>query len=152
MSSRDAKLATAGSGKRSSAKGEMDGMRAASAEIQKMRISAQKELQLARQARAEAERYLREIQTKSRSQAQLLILQARLETKKQIAEISRKAGEEIQKALADMRLIKNAAQKELEAQQKFTNAARLKALALVFPEKGEQWLESEEGEIGVRKV
>jgi regulator of protease activity HflC (stomatin/prohibitin superfamily) len=131
---------------------ELAKLRAAGAGIQRMRISAQRELQLAKQMKAEAERNLREIQTKARSQAQMLVIQARLATKKEIAEFSRKSGEEMQKALADMRLIKNAAQKELEAQQKFTNVARLRALSLLVPEEGGQVSESVEGAFGVRKV
>ena len=131
---------------------ELAKLRAAGIEIQRMRISAQRELQLARQMKAEAERNLREIETKARSQAQLLIIQARMATKKQIAESSREAGEEMQKVLADMRLIRNAAQKELEAQQKFTNVARLRALSLIVPEEDGQVPESVEEAFGVRKV
>ena len=152
MSNSDDNLTAVDSGKKGSVETELSKMRVAEVEIQRMRISAQRELQLARQMKAEAERNLREIETKARSQTQLLIIQTRLATKKEIAEFSRKVGQEMQKALADIRLIRSTAQKELETQQKFTNAARLKALSLVFPEEDGQESESLEGTIGVRKV
>ena len=152
MSNSDDNLTAVESGKKGNIETELSRMRAAEVEIRRMRISAQRELQLMRQVRVEAERNLREIEIKARSQTQLLIIQTRLATKKEIAEFSRKVGQEMQKALADIRLIRSTAQKELETQQKFTNAARLKALSLVFPEEDGQESESLEGTIGVRKV
>jgi len=152
MSNSNDKLAAVDNGKKGSVETELAKMRVAEVEIRRMRISAQRELQLAKQIKAEAERNLREIETKARSQAQLLIIQTRLATKKEIAECSRKVGQEMQKALADIRLIRSTAQKELETQQKFTNAARLKALSLVFPEEDGRESESLEEAIGVRKV
>lgn len=108
---------------------ELDELRATRAEMKSIRLSAQQELALARQIRTGAERYHRETETKARSQAQLLILQARLATQKEIAELKRKAGEEIQKILADIRMIRITAQEELEAQRRFNNASRITTLS-----------------------
>jgi hypothetical protein len=138
MSNNNARLAAVDNSRERVTGSELNRTKDACAEIRRMRISAQRELQLARQARIEAERYLREIETSLRSQAQMIVLSARMATKKRIAEVSRETRQEMQKVLADRRLVKNTAQKELEAQQKFTNAARIKALSMMFPEKSEQ--------------
>jgi len=108
---------------------ELDELRATRAEVKSIRLSVLQELSLARQIRTEAERYQRETETRARSQAQLLILQARLATQKEIAELKRKAGEEIQKILADIRVIRITAQEELEAQRRFNNASRITTLS-----------------------
>jgi len=108
---------------------EMDSFRAARVEVQRIRLSAQRELELARQIRAEAERYRQETEAKARSQAQLLILQARLSIQKEVTELKRKAGEEIQQILVDIRMIRITAQEELEAQRKFNTASRIRTLS-----------------------
>ncbi len=97
--------------------------------IQKIRLSAQQELDMARQMRAEAQRYLQETETRARSEAQQLILQTRLSTQKEVEELIREASAEIQKVLADIRMIRITAQEELAAQQKFTDAARICTLS-----------------------
>jgi len=102
--------------------------------IQQIRLRAQRELELIQQIRAEAERYRREIETKALSQAQMLIIHTRLETQKEIAELKRKTNEETQKLLTDIRMVLIAAQGELEAQKKFTSAARIRALSLEVEE------------------
>ncbi len=107
-------------------------------EIQQIRLRAQRELELIQQIRAEAERYRREIETKALSQAQMLIIHARLETQKEIAELKRKTNEEAQKMLTDIRMVLIAAQGELEAQKKFTSAARIRALSLEVEEGARQ--------------
>ncbi len=144
--------------------GEVAKLKEATAEVPWMRISAQRELGLAKQIRAEAERFSQETGAKARSQAQLLVLQARLATKKEVAELNRKASEEIQtgvaelkreasaeiqKILGDMRMIRIAAQEELKAQKKFTNAARIRALSLMSQEEIGERLESEKEAISV---
>ncbi|MDD4860280.1 MAG: hypothetical protein PHR56_08805 [Dehalococcoidales bacterium] len=101
-------------------------------DVEHIRHAAQRELELARQTRLAAERYQQETETRARSQAQLLILQARLDTQKEIAGLKQKASEEIQKVLADIRMIRITAQEELETQRKFTNAARIQALSLEY--------------------
>lgn len=119
------------------------------ADIQRIRSTMQRELAIARQIRAEAERYRRETETKARSQAQTLILQARLATKKQIAALKRTIDEDIQKALADIRMIRITAQEELGAQRKFTDAAKIRALSLAAQQEAGEMSESEEEAIGV---
>jgi hypothetical protein len=67
---------------------------------------------------------------KARSEAQQLILRTRLSTQKEVEELIRKAGDEIQKVLADIRVIRITAQEELAAQRKFTDAAKIATLSL----------------------
>ena len=100
------------------------------AEVERVRHMVMRELDIARRIRAEAERYRLETETKARSQAQLIVLQARLSTQKEIAELKRKTTAEIQKVLADIRMVRITAQEELEMQRKFTNAARIKSLSI----------------------
>ena len=104
---------------------ELTRLKAAGSAVQRIRLSAQRELELARQMRVQAQRYQKETETKARSQAQILILQARLATQKDIEELIRKASAEIQKLLADIRMIRITAQDELETQRKFAGAARM---------------------------
>jgi len=131
---------------------ELERLRAAGAAVQRIRLSAQRELELARQMRVKAERYRQETETKARSQAQLLISQARLATHKEIEEIIRKASAEIQKVLADIRMIRITAQEELETQQKYTNAARICALSLSLQEGSGDGAEGKEETISLQKV
>jgi endonuclease IV len=84
--------------------------------------------------RAEAARYQLETGTRARSDAHQLVLHARLTTQKEIEEIIRQASEEIQKVLADIRVIRITAQEELAAQRKFTDAAKLSSLSLSMKE------------------
>jgi len=114
---------------------ELARLRMAGTEVQRIRLYAQRELNLARQMRAEAERYLKETETKARSQAQTLILEARLETRKELAELKRRTNEEIQKLLVDIRMVRIMAQDELEVQRKITDAARIKALSITSRKK-----------------
>ena len=108
------------------------------ADVQRIRLSAKRELELARKIRIEAEKYQQDTETKARSQAQLLILQARLATQKEIAELKQKTSEELQKVLAGIRMIRITAQEELETQRKFTNAARIRALSLKLQKEEEK--------------
>jgi hypothetical protein len=128
------RLLTPNSVATNSPEGELTKLKAAAMAVQQMRLSAQRELELAKQIRAEAQRYQQETQTKARSQAQQLILRTRLETQKEIQELMRAANAEIQKVLADMRVIRITAQEELAAQKKFTDAARLCSLSLSLQE------------------
>ena len=80
--------------------------------------------------RAEAQRYQQETETKARSQAQQLILRTRLASQKEIEELIRRSSDEIQKVLADIRVIRITAQEELATQRKFTDAARISNLSL----------------------
>jgi hypothetical protein len=109
---------------------EYTSLKAAAAAIQKIRISAQHELELARKMRAEAQMYQKATEMKARSEAQQLILRTRLSTQKEVEELIRKAGDEIQKVLADIRVIRITAQEELAAQRKFTDAAKIATLSL----------------------
>ena len=102
--------------------------------VQRLRMNVQRELELARKMRATAQRYQRETETKARSEAQQLILRSRLATQREIEELIRKAGDEIQKTLADIRMIRITAQEELAAQKKITNAAWLHSISLAIQE------------------
>jgi hypothetical protein len=104
---------------------DLAGFREAAAEILRLRVSARHELDLARQIREEATRYQRDTATRARSEAQQLVLQTRLATRREIEALLRQATEEVQKILADIRVIRITAEEELAAQRKFTNAARL---------------------------
>ena len=128
---------------------ELAKLRAARAEVQRIRLSAQCELELTKQMRTEAQRYRQETETKARSQAKLLIFQAHLATKKEIEELHRKISEEVQKVLADIRMIRNTAQDDLEAQRRFTDAAKIRALSFAVQEETEQKSKSEKEAIGV---
>ncbi len=90
-----------------------------------MRLKAQRELEMARKIRADACRYQQETAIRARSQAQQLILKSRLTMRREIEGLARQATEEIQKVLADIRVIRITAQEELAAQRRFTDAARL---------------------------
>lgn len=116
---------------------EYENLRAAASAIQKIRISAQRELELARKMRAEAQQYQKATEMKARSEAQQLVLRTRLSTQKEIEELIRKAGDEIQKVLADIRVIRITAQEELAAQRKFTDAAKIATLSLAL-DKGKE--------------
>ena len=97
----------------------------ATAEVRQIRLSAQRELEMARKIRADACRYQQETAIRARSQAQQLILKARLTMRREIEGLARQATEEIQRVLADIRVIRITAQEELAAQRRFTDAARL---------------------------
>ena len=115
---------------------ELTMLKAVRAKLQMILLSAHHELVRAKQIRAAAERYQQETETKARSQAQMLILQARLANRREIAELKRKSCDEIKTMMTDLRGLRQAAMAELEAQQKFTDAARIKALSLGFLKKG----------------
>lgn len=117
---------------------EYENLRAAASAIQKIRISAQRELELARKMRAEAQQYQKVTEMKARSEAQQLVLRTRLSTQKEVEELIRKASEEIQKVLADIRVIRITAQEELAAQRKFTDAAKIATLSLALDKSKEK--------------
>ncbi len=102
----------------------------ASTSLQRMRAIAQQELHLIRRMRAEAEKYQQETAMKARSEAHRLILHTRLATQREIEDMIRQANEEIQKVLADIRVIRITAQEELAAQRKFTDAAKLNSMSI----------------------
>jgi hypothetical protein len=130
----------------SSTQNERDRLRLAAAEIQKIRLSAQHELELAKKMRAEAQKYQQEMEAKARSQVQQLLLRTRLATRqaiqqemealisKDVEELIHPAIAEIQKMLADIRAIRITAQEELEAQKLITDAARINSLSFKLRE------------------
>lgn len=117
---------------RTSIRDDYDSLRNAAEAIHRLRLSAQQELEMARRLREEAQQYHRETTTRARSEAQQLVLKSRLQTQREVEELVRKASEEIQKVLADIRIIRITAQEELAAQRKFTDAARLCTLSQTF--------------------
>ena len=129
------------------AENELTKLRKARDEIQRMRFSIQHELELAKKTRIEAEKYRQEMETKARSQLQMLILQTRLTTKKELAEMRREIKEEIQKVIADILMT---AREGLDTQRRFTDAARICALSPAFEEEIVQRTESEKEAIGVQ--
>ncbi len=102
--------------------------------LQRIRAIAQQELVLIRRMRAEAVKYQQETAIKARSEAHQLVLHARLATQREIEDMIRQANEEIQKVLADIRVIRITAQEELAAQRKFTDAAKLNSMSLSMKE------------------
>jgi hypothetical protein len=100
--------------------------------VQRIRISAQQELEMARKMRTDAQRYQMETATRARSEAQQLILKTRLATQRDIEDMIKKAADEIQKVLADIRVIRITAQEELAAQRKFADAAKLNNMSLAL--------------------
>ena len=118
----------------SNARGDFSNLKEAASAVQKMCRNARHELELARKMRADAQRYQQETATKARSEAQQLILRTRLATQREIEELIREASEEIQKVLADIRVIRITAQEELAAQRKFTDAAQLSSMSLAIKE------------------
>ena len=119
---------------RSSMKDEFTSLKEAALAVQRIRLSAQHELELARKMRADAQRYQQETATRARSEAQQLVLHTRLATQREIEELIRQASNEIQKVLADIRVIRITAQEELAAQRKFTDAAKLCSMSLAIKE------------------
>ncbi len=117
---------------RSGFKDDYSSLKEAAAAVQRIRINAQRELQLARKMRADAQRYQQETATRARSEAHQLVLRTRLATQREIEEMIRKASEEIQKVLADIRVIRITAQEELAAQRKFTDAAKLASMSIAI--------------------
>lgn len=106
--------------------------------VQRIRLSAQQELETARKLRADAIRYQQETATRARSEAQQLMLKTRLATQREVEELIRHASEEIQKVLADLRVIRITAQEELAAQRKFTDAAKLSNMSLALKKEMEK--------------
>lgn len=109
---------------------------------QRLRLNLQRELELARKMRAEAERYRLQTETRARSDAQRLILETRLSIKRKISKLEGESGEQIKKILVDLSLIRLAAQEELEAQRQFTRAARISALSSAFEDEAKQTSEA----------
>lgn len=115
-------------------KNETSSLKVVAAAVQQIRLSAQRELEQARKMRADALRYQQETATKARSEAHQLTLHARLTTQREIEELIREASEEIQKVLADIRVIRITAQEELAAQRKFTDAAKISSMSISIKE------------------
>jgi hypothetical protein len=113
-------------------KDELNSLREAASAVHQIKLSAQRELELARKMRDDAHRYQQETATRARSDAQQLILRTRLATQREIEELIRQASEEIQKVLADIRMIRIMAQEELAAQRKFTDAAKLRTMSMAI--------------------
>lgn len=118
----------------STMKDDFSNLKDAAEAVQRMRQSAQKELAQARKMRSDAQKYQQETATKARSEAHQLILHTRLATQREIEELIRRASEEIQKVLADIRVIRITAQEELAAQRKFTDAAKLSSMSETIKE------------------
>jgi len=110
-------------------KDDYSSLREAVASVERIKASAQQELEQIRKMRVTATRYQQETATRARSEANQLILHARLATQREIEELIRQASEEIQKMLADIRVIRITAQEELAAQRKFTDAAKLNSMS-----------------------
>lgn len=113
-------------------------LKEAAAVVQRIRLSAQQELEMARKLRTDALRYQQETATRARSEAQQLMLKTRLATQREVEELIRKASEEIQKVLADIRMIRITAQEELATQRKFTDAAKLSNMSLAIKKEMEK--------------
>ncbi len=128
---------------------ELTKLRRTLAEIQRIQIEMKRELQLVKRIRVEAERCQQDIEARARSQAQMFLLQTRLVTKREIAELKGTYGEQIQRMLADIRMIRITAQEELDTQRKFTDVTRIRALSFSYQEDTGQLLESKEETVNV---
>jgi len=117
---------------------EYRNLKSAAEAIHQIRLNAQRELELSKKMRADAQRYQKETEMKARSEAQQLVLRTRLATQKEIEELIRKASEEIQKVLADIRVIRITAQEELATQRKFTTAAKICSLSLALKDENQE--------------
>jgi len=113
-------------------------LREAAFSVQRIKASAQQELEQIKRMRADAARYQAETATRARSEANQLVLRARLATQREVEELIRQASEEIQKMLADIRVIRITAQEELSAQRKFTDAAKINSLSVSMKEQLEK--------------
>jgi len=98
--------------------------------LHRIRAIAQQELELIRRMRAEAAKYQQETAIRARSEAHQLVLHTRLATQREIEDMIRQANEEIQKVLADIRVIRITAQEELAVQRKYADAAKLNSMSL----------------------
>jgi len=113
-------------------KDDFSSLKEAALAVQRIRLSAQHELELARKILADAQRYQQETATKARSEAQQLILRTRLATQREIEELIRQASEEMQKLLADIRVIRITAQDELATVRRSTDAVKLSSMSLAI--------------------
>jgi hypothetical protein len=118
----------------STIKDDYSSLKEAALAVQRIKLSAQLELDQIRKMRADAVRYQQETATRARSEAHQLVLHSRLETQREIEELIRQASEEIQRVLADIRVIRITAQEELAAQRKFTDAAKLNSMSFSIKE------------------
>lgn len=100
--------------------------------VRRVRLEIQQELDIARRLRREAQQYHRDMTARARSDAQQLVLKARLQTRQEVEQLVKQAREEVQKLIADIRIIRITAQEELAAQRKFTDAARLCSMTRSF--------------------
>ena len=119
-------------------KDDFSSLKEAAQAVLRIKLSAQQELEQIRKMRADTFKYQQETATKARSEASQLMLHARLATQREIEELIRQASEEIQKMLADIRVIRITAQEELAAQRKFTDAAKLRSMSLSIKDQFEK--------------
>jgi hypothetical protein len=111
--------------------------------IQRVLASAKQELDLIRRMKAETANYQQAAATKARSEAHQLVLNARLTTHREIEEVVRQASEEIQKVLADIRVIRITAQEELATQRRYTDAVKLNNISQTIKEAFKKEVEQE---------
>jgi hypothetical protein len=138
---------------------DSDKLREDAASIHQIRLSAQRELELAKQLRVEAQRYKQDTEIKARSQAQQLLLRARLATQKEMKEfihkeievLVRKASAETHKMLADIRTVRITAQEELAALRKFTDAAKIYSLSMTLQKETGETEEKREKQLAGKK-
>ncbi len=117
---------------------DLNSLKEAASTVHQIMLNAQRELETAKKMRDEARKYQQESAARARSDAQQLVLRARLATQRETEELIRQSSEEIQKELADIRMIRIMAQEELAAQRKFTDAARLHTMSLALHERGDE--------------
>jgi len=111
--------------------------------IKRVLASAKEELELIRRMKDETARYQQTTATKARSEAHQLVLNARLTTHREIEEVVRQASEEIQKVLADIRVIRITAQEELATQRRYTDAVKLNNISQTIKEAFKKEVEQE---------
>jgi len=118
----------------SGAGGARNGLRAAHVEVEKQLIMVHRELEHVRRLRVEAEQYQKATVAKANREAQMLILNTRQAMKREIAALRQRVSAEVEQLVADIQTLRIAAEHELTAQRKFTDAAKIRAISGSFPD------------------
>jgi len=115
---------------------EITKIKAARVEMQRLCLSAQRQLERAKQLRAAAEQYQEEVEARAQSNALQIVHQARLEAQEEIEEFKRETTGKINELLANFQVLRSAALTVLEAQRKFADAARIKSIPSAYLSSG----------------
>ena len=112
---------------RTEAQRELDRARELKAEAERTQLAVQRELERAKELRTGAESYREKIVAEAQKQAQEILDHARALAEEERADLKRQALEEIKKILTDIDTIRAAAQEQIEAQRILTSVAQMRA-------------------------